>query len=65
MRLRHTCCAYAASYLACWPTLQRVCPALRDVDFAPSKLRYDRRSARRVRVHARRRDDDEDATILV
>ena len=23
------------------------------------------RSARRVRVHARRRDDDEDATILV
>ena len=28
--------AYAASYLACWPTLQRVCPALRDVDFAPS-----------------------------
>ena len=39
MRLRHTCCAYAASYLACWPTLQRVCPALRDVDFATSKLR--------------------------
>ena len=38
MRLRHTCCAYAASYLACWPTLQRVCPALRDVDFATTEL---------------------------
>ena len=30
--------AYAASYLACWPTLQRVCPALRDVDFATTEL---------------------------
>ena len=38
MRLRHTCCAYAASYLACWPTLQRVCPALCDVDFATTEL---------------------------
>ena len=30
--------AYAASCLACWPTLQRVCPALRDIAFATTEL---------------------------
>ena len=45
--------AYAASYIACWPTLQRVCPALAGEEFASSTLPSTAAARRRAYEEAR------------